>query len=746
MAAYPKGVVEWGSVGYKTAKKLIKKLANEKPLIGRPFEFRMWQLFDSIRPLAISAAPVLLSLKRGSSRGRKYQIDVYAEFPGVLICVECKGGVNNDIKQDLRRIASEKKAVQREIKKIRGWREKIILHVLAYKAQTPSNQDYHDANMQGIIIWDERHLDFYKKLADNLKEAAQEIIFSDLLKGQKIPYRGSETIEVVALKTYHKGVSSYSMALAPSLLKRICYVNRRGLQYSSDFGTHYQRTIKPGKLRNIREFIKKGGSFPTSVLINFPRPLKEELITGKLKKKTQGNAENVIVTLPAIHGSAVVIDGQHRIFGYSGLETESKNHVLNVIAFGALPEREQVQMFVDINEQQTPVDPAVMCDLYTEVYPESDINHCISRTIKVLNKDGPLRNKIYIPSISKVSRFGYSLYINNIAVALSKSKAIYDNICDSTDGKKYTAIIAAFVGELGTQEKIRENMHGKGTFLASNNGMYAVLRTLSRFSDYIAADYHNLNKVNKSTLITRVREYANSISRGILSIGLTNLADEKRKSSESSKDSLANRIIVEAAKFDSRMKKISDDIYLNSIEEDLFNEFKESLVTGRDGSADDAYFTDEILGTVCAFINAGEKGHSGTLWVGIDDSGKKIGIDSELEGRFKGNFDKMKRSIQDQMKEKIKVKGGFNIEKDVQISIFSSNPTILSIVVTPDDKSVALVRTSKDFFEGFIKRSARKTKIKMENAELEFGDSNRANLFKSLFAEQMELLHRTKNK
>ena len=61
-----------------------------------------------------------------------------------------------------------------------------------------------------------------------------------------------------------------------------------------------------------------------------------------------------ILHLPQLYKSAFIIDGQHRLYGYSLNDSES-NHTIPVVAFENLPSDEQTRIFVDINSTQKSV-------------------------------------------------------------------------------------------------------------------------------------------------------------------------------------------------------------------------------------------------------------------------------------------------------------------------------------------------------------------------------------------------------
>ena len=64
-----------------------------------------------------------------------------------------------------------------------------------------------------------------------------------------------------------------------------------------------------------------------------------------------------ILSLPGQYGSAWVIDGQHRLYGYAHANRsgEYDRSVVTVLAYENLPIREEIKLFVDINTEQVKV-------------------------------------------------------------------------------------------------------------------------------------------------------------------------------------------------------------------------------------------------------------------------------------------------------------------------------------------------------------------------------------------------------
>ena len=133
------------------------------------------------------------------------------------------------------------------------------------------------------------------------------------------------------------------------------------LKTKTSFG--FQRAIKKSKIDKIVEFLegKQGGPFPNNIVLSYnhpsypiehpkqtPKGLKKEQIPGTEKDKLLN------LCVEPNYGMWNVIDGQHRLFSYLDpkLEKEAKRHQIIVLAYENIDIQDQVEMFVDVNENK----------------------------------------------------------------------------------------------------------------------------------------------------------------------------------------------------------------------------------------------------------------------------------------------------------------------------------------------------------------------------------------------------------
>src|SRR5439155_9041024 len=119
---------------------------------------------------------------------------------------------------------------------------------------------------------------------------------------------------------------------------------------------------------SIAAYVDKGGQFPTNIVINF------KTRRNNLEFQKMESFENTTfgkLTLPGQYGSAWVIDGQHRLYGFA-FSKRGKKHVIPVLAYENLPATEEMRLFVDINCEQVKVSRGLLNEIYANLNYGSD--------------------------------------------------------------------------------------------------------------------------------------------------------------------------------------------------------------------------------------------------------------------------------------------------------------------------------------------------------------------------------------
>lgn len=323
------------------------------------FEDKVWCLFYKMGFKKLSKDRNFY-LKHGESSGCTQQVDVFCVDDECILIIECKSKekvgpatFKNNIDAYKGNMEGFKQYIQEEF-----GREKKIVFIYATNNVVWSETDAGRLNEIRYVKkehMDEENIQYYYDLSSNLGSAAKYQLLGNLFRGDEIKAMNAE---VPAIKGKMGNTVYYSFLIEPEKLLKFCYVLHRNSTHSTkDLSPSYQRVIKKDRLEKIRKFVNEGGFFPNSIIISIDtrEPSKKELQFDLAGKVIDGTKSRIgILHLPKTYQSAFIIDGQHRLYGYSE-SNFSKTDTIPVIAFVNMDKNEQVQMFMDINQNQKQV-------------------------------------------------------------------------------------------------------------------------------------------------------------------------------------------------------------------------------------------------------------------------------------------------------------------------------------------------------------------------------------------------------
>ena len=181
-------------------------------------------------------------------------------------------------------------------------------------------------------------------------------------------FLSSASKSVPAIKGKLGGKPFYCFVTTPRHLLKISFVNHRSLQDPEGAPT-YQRLVVRSRIRDIGEYIEGGGYFPNNLIINFTRDVRFDKVShDENSGVTFGNLH-----LPDKYRSAWIIDGQHRLYGFSHINDKFLDQNIIVAAFEKLPKVEEANLFVTINHEQRSVPKHLLDDLEGELKWGSDV-------------------------------------------------------------------------------------------------------------------------------------------------------------------------------------------------------------------------------------------------------------------------------------------------------------------------------------------------------------------------------------
>ncbi|HEU5407999.1 MAG TPA: DGQHR domain-containing protein, partial [Nitrospira sp.] len=247
-----------------------------------------------------------------------------------------------------------------------------------------SDNDRKRAQESNVILFDEQDLAYYEALVSHLGAAARYQFLADMLPGKAVP---GLDITLPAIRARMGGYTCYTFAISPDYLLKISYVSHRAKGKASDVNT-YQRMIQKSRLKQIRSYIEGNGIFPTNIVISLDR---KPNFARTEQEVEQENGVMGWLSLRCSYKSAWIIDGQHRLFAYSGYDRADKAR-LAVLAFENLPPSKQAELFIDINAEQRSVKQSLLQELYAELHwnatdPEIRLRAIVSKAIQYLDAD-----------------------------------------------------------------------------------------------------------------------------------------------------------------------------------------------------------------------------------------------------------------------------------------------------------------------------------------------------------------------
>ena len=391
----------------KSNKKSVR-LRRLKPH-GVLLEDRVWTLFHRMKFSILSMeGGAKLALDPKNPESPTSQIDVVGIDDEVAVAVECKSAETY----------TRRPQFQHELGKHALIRERFAAAVRSgyetpHKRQTVlamflwnislSENDRSRAKEANVLIFDEHDLNYYESLTSHIGPAAKYQLLAEMLPGKTVP---GLAIRIPAIKTKMGGSNCYTFSISPEYLLKISYVSHRSKGKASDVTT-YQRMLNRARLKSIKRYVTEDGIFSTNIVVNLDR---NRLQFERIQQQSSGDLDAGVcgwLDIRPAYKSAWIIDGQHRLYAYSGHDRAAKSR-LAVLAFEGLAPSEQAKMFIDINAKQKSVKRSLLQELYAELHwdsedPQIRVRAIISKVIQDLDidPDSPLFQRVQTADVGK---------------------------------------------------------------------------------------------------------------------------------------------------------------------------------------------------------------------------------------------------------------------------------------------------------------------------------------------------------
>lgn len=478
----------------ETPRKLKHKveIKKSKP-IGDAFEDDVWTVFYKMGFKYLNKSNQF-KLSYGEGACTK-QIDVIAMDDEVCLFIECKAASTIDRtkswKTDLEAMIGQYKGLCDEIRHKYGPRK--FKYIFATKNYIIGDADKQRLESFHFTHFTEDSINYYNGLAQHLGTAAKYQLLGNIFSGQKI--QGLNMV-VPAVQGKMGKLTYYSFVIEPQKLLKIAYVLHRN-NANQDLMPTYQRLIQKSRLVKIQEFVNRGGYFPNSLIISIDAKggqLQFDLASNNSQLKDSVSKLGLL-HLPQTYQSAYIIDGQHRLYGYSGSNYEGNNSI-PVVAFVDLDKKTQLKLFMDINENQKSVSKRLRNTLNIDILWRSENfndrkSALFLRIAEKLGEDNlsPLYRRVITGENTKT--IDCCITTENIKLAFNKTHFLHSynkgnqiisyGIFDKQNNDQNLDILYPFLCKSLTYIQnycSKAWSAGSNGYITINNTIYALIRTI----------------------------------------------------------------------------------------------------------------------------------------------------------------------------------------------------------------------------------------------------------------------------
>lgn len=514
---------------------------------GTLLEDRVWSLFYKMKFNYLSGeGGIKLQINPNSQSIVKTQLDVLAIDDEIAVVIECKSSKEykkrSDFQEELGKFSISRESIIKTIKSQFLNNSIRVVYIMFLSKAILTENDKERAKKEKVILFDEKDLVYYENLVNHLGPAGKYQVLADMLPGKEVP---GLSIRIPAIKTKMGGFNCFTFSISPEYLLKISYVSHRSKGKASDIDT-YQRMLSKSRLTKIREYISEDGIFPTNIVVNFEK--------GRLNFQRSSQQSETPEELDAglfgwldikpSYKSAWIIDGQHRLFAYSGHDKALKSK-LNVLAFEGLKPSKQAELFIDINAKQKSVKRSLLQELYAELHWDADdyssrIGAIISKCIQDLNQDPESAlfqriqstdgNKEPTKCLTLTNIFGY-LEKKGFFINKEKNGSIieYGPLWAGDDSKatltRITRVLKLWINTIAEGNKEWWNIGaGPGGGLSMNDGIATFISILKSLFDFLDSRGIKLIRLSDQEICDKIKPYGEALANY-----LSGLNDKQRK-------------------------------------------------------------------------------------------------------------------------------------------------------------------------------------------------------------------------
>jgi DNA sulfur modification protein DndB len=484
------------------------------------FENRLWCILYQMGFTGLSIRGFKIGINSGNEQIKR-QVGVFASFEDIIVVAECKSSAraqNRDLTKDLVEIDNYRRGIGNSLRKHYNNDKLKIIWMVATNNINLSSTDLAKAKEKKINIITNKEIRYFEEIAKNIGPASRYQFLSEFLSDQKIPALANYSVPALRLKL--GGNLAYYFLAPVARILPIAFVNHRALQDIHGL-TAYQRVITRSRLKEIDSYLQNGGYFPNNILINF----KEEVRFDKQSTLEDRQISAGQLYLPDKFKSAWIIDGQHRLYGYTENEDALRTGVLPFLAFEKLPAKAEAELFTTINSKQRKVAPSLLDELAGELRIESDdinerIHAIASRTVSFLGSEGggPFEGRVRTADLDDsdtgfltISSIKSAIVSARLVGEVSRTGAFTPGPFSRLDGVGTTHALSeglsTFFGIVREANPNRWNS-GRTGYLCANIAVQGYIRLLAALIEHTRkASSHDFGEFEAEEVVDLIKPY-----------------------------------------------------------------------------------------------------------------------------------------------------------------------------------------------------------------------------------------------
>lgn len=341
-------------------------VTKEKP-VEEQFEDKVWSLFANMGFSELNSDREFEMAYDFHDDSLTQRINVFAVDDETILIVNCYSTANiveHSFAEEINSFSNKISGLRKEALKRYPMRK--IKFIWSSHNYISNRRDLALLEKAGIAYFNDSIIEYYSELAKHLGSCSRYQLLGSLFANQEIKNMDDR---VPAIQGKMGGYTYYSFSIEPEKLLKIGYVLHRS-EANQNMMPTYQRIIKKKRLQEVRSFINDDGYFPNSIIISIDTNGKG-LSFDQSATKVDGTISKIgVLHIPKRYRSAYIIDGQHRLYGYSDSKYAATN-TIPVVAFVDLERSEQIKLFMDINENQKAVPKSLRVTLNADMLWES---------------------------------------------------------------------------------------------------------------------------------------------------------------------------------------------------------------------------------------------------------------------------------------------------------------------------------------------------------------------------------------